>query len=70
MKGTEFPALRQQRMGGAGHWPAPFGDSPSGTAVRVTTSARARKFTCLLISSGESPDETGGSPVPPTGGAS
>ena len=69
MRAIGLAARRQQQMGGAGHWPAPFGDSPNGTAVRVKISARANQSTQLSVSSGESPNETGGSPVPPCGGS-
>jgi len=53
-------------MGGAGDPPAPVGDPPTGTAasnVAKTPCPLAR--TVALVSSGESPDGTGGSPVLP-----
>src|SRR6266545_4123264 len=54
------------QMVGAGDSPASVGDSPSGTAESTLAKRPCRvDRTATYISSGESPDETGGSPVLP-----
>src|SRR6266487_2397381 len=53
-------------MGGAGHWPAPVGDPPTGTGAAAPTSrpsSLARD--ARPVPSGESPDGTGQWPVLP-----
>jgi len=54
-------------MGGAGHWPAPVGDPPTGTGAAAPTSKPSPLFgNALPVPSGESPDGTGQWPVLPS----
>ena len=53
-------------LGGAGDPPAPVGDPPTGTAAgKVAKRPFPLARTVAPVPSGESPDGTGGSPVPP-----
>jgi len=53
-------------MSGVGDPPVPVGDPPTGTAAsKVAKRPRPLARTVALVPSGESPDGTGGSPVPP-----
>jgi len=53
-------------LGGTGHWPVPSGDPPLGTGKTIEL-FRAPVFSASVRSlpSGQWPDGTGGSPVPP-----
>ena len=54
-------------MGGAGHWPAPVGDPPTGTGAAVPTYRPSSLVgDALPVPSGESPDGTGQWPVLPS----
>jgi hypothetical protein len=58
---------RVSKMGGAGHWPAPVGDPPTGTGAAVPTNRPSSLAgDALLVPSGESPDGTGQWPVLPS----
>jgi len=58
-----------QIRGGTGHWPVPSGDPPDGMATRFKYTVTIHSNPSLLpVSFGGSPNETGGSPVPPIAG--
>ena len=54
------------KMGSAGDSPAPVGDPPTGMAECTDLKrSSALDRTAVSVPAGESPDGTGGSPVPP-----
>ena len=66
--GIRSPVLEGvSKMGGAGHWPAPVGDPPTGTGAAVPTHRPSSiAGDALPVPSGESPDGTGQWPVLPS----
>ncbi len=57
-----------QIRGGTGHWPVPSGDPPDGMTASSPLTVQSIPLWPLPISFGGSPNETGGSPVPPIAG--